>query len=368
MEKVDRKYVEELIKKRDEKGLNERIVIEGLNMYGENLENMELADIEFRHCDLKFVSFDKSALSNCEFNMCNMYNAYFKESNLYNVSMIECNLEYAFFGESYINNWHISDCCMYASKFMKSDIVSSRMIECKIKASNFENSEISFLTIQGCYAKRTSFREAHIRDCNFSDNTFENSSFVLATMSKTNFNNSNLSHSRLDKAVFTGCLLDYVDFYASDITSLTEFVDCRVGLKTRGLRLACPAVGEFIGWKKVIIDVEKKISGDKDMIEYKHVKTTGIVQLLIPEDALRSSATTEKCRANKAKVIGLEVSDPKAINWVPMEEWDVHSDFDRTFKYHIGDDLVVPNFDRNRWNECAPGIHFFMNKEDAENY
>lgn len=368
MEKVDRKYVEELIKKRDEKGLNERIVIEGLNMYGENLENMELADIEFRHCDLKFASFDKSKLSNCEFNMCNMYNAYFKESDLYNVSMIECNLEYAFFGESYINNWHISDCCMYASKFMKSNIVSSRMIECKIKASNFENSEISSLTIQGCYAKRSSFREAHIRDCNFSDNMFETSSFVLATISKTNFGNSNLSYSRLDKTAFIKCSLCFTNFYASDITSLTEFVDCEVGQGTIGLGLACPAVGEFIGWKKVIIDVEKKISGDKDMIEYKHVKTTGIVQLLIPEDALRSSATTKKCRANKAKVIGIEVSDPKAINWVPMEEWDVHSDFDRTFKYHIGDDLVVPNFDHDRWNECAPGIHFFMNKEDAENY
>lgn len=39
MEKVDRKYVEELIKARDEKGLNETIVIEGLEMYSANLEN-----------------------------------------------------------------------------------------------------------------------------------------------------------------------------------------------------------------------------------------------------------------------------------------------------------------------------------------
>ena len=31
--------------------------------------------------------------------------------------------------------------------------------------------------------------------------------------------------------------------------------------------------------------------------------------------------------------------------------------------FDIGD-----NFDDDRWRECAPGIHFFMNKENALNY
>ena len=60
--------------------------------------------------------------------------------------------------------------------------------------------------------------------------------------------------------------------------------------------------------------------------------------------------------------------DPEVLKWVPMEEWDIHSGYDRSFKYHIGDELIVPNFDHNRWNECAPGIHFFMDKEDAKEY
>jgi len=78
---------------------------------------------------------------------------------------------------------------------------------------------------------------------------------------------------------------------------------------------------------------------------------------LITEDAKRSSATTRKCRASKAKV--LEISG--GITEV-SSKWDIH------FIYKVGETVEVKDFDENRWNECSTGIHFFLTRKEAEEY
>ena len=46
----------------------------------------------------------------------------------------------------------------------------------------------------------------------------------------------------------------------------------------------------------------------------------------------------------------------------------ISSDYDSTFVYEVGKIVSVDNFDDDRWNECAPGIHFFINREEAVKY
>ncbi len=99
----------------------------------------------------------------------------------------------------------------------------------------------------------------------------------------------------------------------------------------------CPTEGSFVGYKKCRYNV--------------------IVKLLIPEDAKRSSATTRKCRCDKALVLETIGSKEKAI-----------SRYDETFVYKVGETVSVDDFDHDRWNECSTGIHFFMTREEAEAY
>lgn len=87
-----------------------------------------------------------------------------------------------------------------------------------------------------------------------------------------------------------------------------------------------------------------------------------IVELEIPADALRSSATTRKCRASKAKVISITDVDGN-----PAGE-QVKSDYDSSFVYVVGQTLEVSDFDTDRWNECAPGIHHFITRAEAVKY
>ena len=106
--------------------------------------------------------------------------------------------------------------------------------------------------------------------------------------------------------------------------------------------LECPSDGAFIGWKKI-----NKI----------------LIKLEIPEDARRSSATTKKCRCDKAKVLGFYDLNSTELN---IDKIINHSY--NTCEYIKGEMVYPDSFDEDRWNECSHGIHFFINKQDAINY
>ena len=44
------------------------------------------------------------------------------------------------------------------------------------------------------------------------------------------------------------------------------------------------------------------------------------------------------------------------------------SGHDSAFVYRVGETVSVPNFDRNWQEECAPGVHFFITRAEAEAY
>ena len=112
-----------------------------------------------------------------------------------------------------------------------------------------------------------------------------------------------------------------------------------------------PDEGDIIGWKKAWTD---------DTMPPKSV----IVKLLIPADAQRSNATGRKCRASKARVLDLQ---DKQGNSLPPDT-TAYSGHDTDFTYKKGETIHVENFDTNRWNECAPGIHFFITRIEAAEY
>ena len=106
--------------------------------------------------------------------------------------------------------------------------------------------------------------------------------------------------------------------------------------------LQCPETGSFIGYKK---------AADK------------IVMLEICADAKRSSATSRKCRCSKAKVLSITHLDGSDSGLT-----EVRSDYSKEFVYRVGEIAEAPDFDENRWNECAAGIHFFITRDEAVKY
>ena len=167
-----------------------------------------------------------------------------------------------------------------------------------------------------------------------------------------NLSGANLSGANLSGANLSGANLSGANLYEADLreANLSEADLSEADLRRANLYrakidwpLVCPEKGSFIGFKKC--------------------RENLIVELEIPEDALRSSATTRKCRCSKAKVVSITNLDGSK-----SEHTEATSKRDSSFVYKIGETVEVPGFDLNRFNECSTGIHFFVTRKEAESY
>lgn len=161
--------------------------------------------------------------------------------------------------------------------------------------------------------------------------------FSGTDLRSANFAGADLYRTNLSWADLRGA-----DLYGSDLTE-AYLTGAKIDWP-----LICPESGSFLAWKKCLLNID-------------HERVV-IVKLEIPEDALRSSSTTRKCRANMAKVLSIETLDGEICAQL------AHSAYDPSFEYQVGKTVSVDDFDMNRWNECSTGIHFFMTREDAVNY
>ena len=168
---------------------------------------------------------------------------------------------------------------------------------------------------------------------------------IGANLRGANLCGADLSGANLCGADLSGANLCDADLRGADLCNANlsrASMDQMIwDIHTAFYPLQCPDSGSYIGYKKA--------SGL-------------VVELEIPADARRSSATSRKCRASKAKV--LSITD---INGNPGGD-QVRSNFDPNFVYAIGETVEVTDFDDNRWNECSTGIHHFITRAEAVIY
>ena len=198
--------------------------------------------------------------------------------------------------------------------------------------------------------------EADLRGVDLGEADLKGVNLWGANLKGANLRGVDLRGANLWKANLKGANLRGVDLRKADLrwADLGE-ADLRgVNLWRANLRganlegadlyypIACPEKGSFIGWKKA---------------------RGYIVELEVLSEAKRSSSTGRKCRCDKARVVAIENIDGSESRIT-----EVCSNHDKTFIYRVGEVVSVNNFNENRWNECAPGIHFFITREEAVRY
>ena len=177
--------------------------------------------------------------------------------------------------------------------------------------------------------------DANLCGANLCDANLRSADLRGANLRDADLRCANLCGANLYGADLRGANLRGANLYGADLRGANL-------RDAKGCYLSCPTEGSFIGWKKA--------SGH-------------IVKLRIPEDARRSSATGHKCRCDKAYVMEIQNMDGTKAT-----EDTVRSDHDKDFVYTVGATVEVPDFDDNRWSECAPGIHFFIDRRAAVEY
>jgi hypothetical protein len=200
--------------------------------------------------------------------------------------------------------------------------------------TEFARTRFSSLSFIACRLFDVSFLTCLFDDVKFFDDTWIS---YLKSISST-FTNS------LIDCKFTDCDRFFEKFNLVG----NQLIDCRLDEeKFRLMGNHVPSEGAFIGWK----------IGQYYAAEDGH---DCLIKLLIPEDAKRVGATA-KCRASKVKVLeitSLETGEKLDHAFAPMYN----------FRYDVGETYTCPDFDDYAWNICAPGFHFFLDKNDAMAY
>ena len=187
--------------------------------------------------------------------------------------------------------------------WLKEDCIGWKEMRANLNKADLSNANLRYANL----------RYADLNNVNLSDANLMGADLSGANLIGANLNNVNLSYAKLSNAKN----IPYIP-------------------------MICPEEGDFIGWKKA---------------------SEKIVKLYIPNDALRSSATTRKCRCNKAEVVEIYNLDGTI-----SKQRCVKSDYNNDFMYKVGETVIVDNFDKERWSECSSGIHFFINRQEAIEY
>ena len=261
---------------------------------------------------------------------------------------------------------------------MRADLSDKNLSDLNLKNANLNNADLTYADLRKADLKKADLRKADLRKADLRKADLSRADLRDADLSEANLYRAFCLHTNLCRVDLSNAYLRDADLYSAfcgktnlygvDLrgADLREANLFRADLRKADLReanlrnaylsgtdlsenakidypITCPETGSFIGYKKA-------------GCEY-------IVKLQICKDAKRSSATAKKCRCSKALVLAIENIDESDSG---LQE--IASDFDHCFIYRVGEIAEVPDFDNDRWNECAPGIHFFMDRQDAVEY
>ena len=210
------------------------------------------------------------------------------------------------------------------------NLSNANLSNADLRCANLSNADLFGANLRGANLFGADLRGANLRNADLRD-----ADLRCANLSNADLRGANLSNADLFGANLRGANLSNADLCGASIDQMMW------NIYTVFYPLQCPESGSYIGYKKA--------SGL-------------VVELEIPADARRSSATSRKCRASKAKV--LSITD---INGNPAGG-QVKSNYDPNFVYAIGETVEVTDFDDNRWNECSTGIHHFITRAEAVIY
>ena len=205
--------------------------------------------------------------------------------------------------------------------------------------------EHGFHCLHGADLRGAYLRHADLRGADLRHASLHGAYLMHADLRDADLCDADLRGADLYRADLRGADLHGADLYGAD---LHRAYDVKLSIAKISI---LPDEGDIIGWKKAWTDNEMP-------------PTPVIVKLLIPADAQRSNATGRKCRASTARVLDLQ---DKQGNSLPPDI-TAYSGYDTDFTYKKGETVHVENFDTNRWNECAPGIHFFITRIEAAEY
>ena len=223
-----------------------------------------------------------------------------------------------------------------------------------LSSANLRSADLSYANLSSADLRSTDLSYADLRYANLSSANLSYADLRYANLSSANLSYADLSYANLSSANLRSADLSYANLSSADLRSANlRSADLRyANLSSANLSYADLSYADGAA----IAVAKTRILPEGDIVGWKKCQSGTLVKLLIPKKAKRSHAFGRKCRAEFVKV--LEVVGAK-------EAKSIH---DGTV--YVAGKTVKPKcqFDENWMKECASGIHFFITREEAEEY
>ena len=255
---------------------------------------------------------------------------YTKEGNTITETVLDAIRRGANLRDADLRGANLRDANLRDANLCDADLYGADLRDANLYGANLRDADLRDADLRGANLRGADLRGANLRGANLRGANLRGANLRGANLCGANLCGANLCDADLRGADLRGANLRGANLRGANLRG------------AKGCYLSCPTEGSFIGWKKA--------SGH-------------IVKLRIPEDARRSSATGHKCRCDKAYVMEIQNMDGTKAT-----EDTVRADHDKNFVYTVGATVEVPDFDDNMWSECAPGIHFFIDRRAAVEY
>ena len=188
--------------------------------------------------------------------------------------------------------------------------------------------------VDGWEDMKANLSEANLSGANLSDANLSWANLSWANLRLAYLSGADLSEANLSEAYLSGANLSGADLSGAN-------------LRLANLRLDNLRLANKFRLGKVL---------DEPLTGYKKTNEGVVITAEIPAGAIVFCINGSKCRTNKAKITDMDGHDV------------LHSQYDNSFEYLLGQEIEIKDFNLMYNVECANGFHFFRTRKEAEEY
>lgn len=239
-------------------------------------------------------------------------------------------------------HWLKEDCEGWEN--MKADLHDADLRGVDLSEADLSWADLSRADLRGAYLSWVNLRGAYLIGVNL-----RGAALIEANLYKADLSEANLRWADLYKADLHDADLSCADLRGTNL----RYADLRganlseADLSLADLRGTVFSVADKFRLGEVL---------DEPLVGYKKTKEGVVITAGIPAGAIVFCINGRKCRTNKAKIVDMDGHEV------------LHSRYDNSFEYHLGEEIEIKDFDLMYNVECASGFHFFRTRKEAEEY
>ena len=198
-----------------------------------------------------------------------------------------------------------------------------------LSCTDLSDANLSCADLRGADLRYANLSDANLRYANLSDANLRGADLSDANLSCTDLSDANLSGADLSCTDLSDANLRGADLSDANL---------------RGADLSC---ADRLRLGRILTE---------PLTGYKKTSEGVVITAEIPAGAIVFCINGKKCRTNRAKITDMAGHDV------------LHSSYDNSFEYRLGQEIEIKEFNLMYNVECASGFHFFESREDAENF